>query len=118
MHCSKEDIARVQQALSCRVEGFPSCYLGIPLSIFKLKKGEEQALIDAIAARIPQWKGNLMNCAGRTTLDKCTMSAIPVHMAIALCLSSWAIECIDKLRRGFIWSGAAVVSSGRCKVTW
>jgi hypothetical protein len=41
MHCSDEDIARVQQFVSCRIEGFPSLYLGIPLSIFKLKKGEE-----------------------------------------------------------------------------
>jgi hypothetical protein len=41
LHCSDEDIARVQQFVSCRIEGFPSLYLGIPLSIFKLKKGEE-----------------------------------------------------------------------------
>jgi hypothetical protein len=102
MHCTDEEIARVQQILSCRVEGFPSRYLGIPLSIFKLKRGDEQALIDAVAARIPLWKGNLLNIAGRTTLVKCTLSAIPVHTAIALCLSAWAIEYIDKLRRAFI----------------
>jgi hypothetical protein len=51
-------------------------------------------------------------------LVKCTLSAIPVHMAIALCLSSWVIESIDKLRRAFIWCGAASVSGGRCKVAW
>jgi hypothetical protein len=118
MHCREDDIARVQQILSCWVEGFPSRYLGIPLSIFRLKKGEEQALIDAIAARIPLWKGNLVNIVGRAMLVKCTLSAIPVHMAIALCLSSWAIESIDKLRRAFIWCGAASVSGGRCKVAW
>lgn len=86
----------------------------MPLSIFRLRKSDEQALVDAVAARIPQWKGNLLNVAGRTTLVKVTMSAsaIPVHMSIALCLSSWAIDCIDKLRRGFIWAG------GRCKVAW
>ena len=118
MHCSEDDIARVQQILSCQVEGFPGRYLGIPLSIFRLKKGEEQALIDAIAARIPLWKGNLLNIAGRMTLVKCTLSAIPVQMAIALCLSLWAIECIDKLCRAFIWYGAALVSGGHCKVAW
>jgi hypothetical protein len=63
MHCSEDDIARVQHILSCRIEGFPSEYLGIPLSIFRLEKGEEQVLIDAVAARMPQWKGNLLNIA-------------------------------------------------------
>ena len=58
------------------------------------------------------------NIAGRTALVRSTLSAIPVHMSIALCLSASAIESIDKLRRSFIWSGTASVSGGRCKVTW
>jgi hypothetical protein len=112
LHCSEADVARVLHILACRVESFPSRYLGVPLSIFKLKKSDEQALIDAVTARLPLWKGNLLNIAGRTTLVRCTLSAIPVHMSIALCLSPWAIESIDKLRRAFIWSGAASVSGG------
>ena len=52
------------------------------------------------------------------TLVKATLSAIPVHTSIMLCLSSWAIECNDKLRRAFIWSGLDSVSGGRCKVAW
>ena len=51
-------------------------------------------------------------------LVKSTLSAIPVHTSIALCLSSWAIECIDKLHRAFIWCGAASVPGERCKVAW
>lgn len=118
LHCAEEDITRIQQILACRVEGFPSRYLGIPLSIFRLKRSDEQPLIDAVAARIPLWKGNLLNIAGRTTLARSTLSAIPVHIAIALYLSSWAIQCIDKLRRGFIWSGTSSVTGGQCKVAW
>lgn len=45
-------------------------------------------------------------------------SAIPVHTSIALCLSPWAIERIDRLRRSFVWSGPASVGAGKCKVTW
>jgi hypothetical protein len=87
MHCADGDIERVQEILSCRIEGFPSRYLGIPLYIFTLKRGDEQAIIDAVAARIPLWKGNMLNVTGRTTLIKATLSAIPVHTSIALCLS-------------------------------
>lgn len=92
IHCADEDVARVQQILSCRIEGFLSRYLGIPLSIFKLKKSEEQPLIDTIAARLPTWKGNMLNIAGQTALVKATLSAIPVHTATALCLSPWVID--------------------------
>ena len=113
MHCIDGDIQRVQEILSCRIEGFPSRYLGIPLSIFRLKRGgDEQAIIDAVAARIPQWKGDMLNITGRMTLVKATLSAIPVHTSIMLCLSSWAIGCIDKLRRAFVWAGADSVSGG------
>lgn len=88
LHCLEEDIQRVQDVLACRIESFPCRYLGIPLSIFKLKKADEQVIIDTIAARIPVWKGNLLNVAGRTALVRATLSAIPVHTAIALPLSS------------------------------
>jgi hypothetical protein len=116
IHCDDPDIQRVQEVLSCRIEGFPSRYLGIPLSIFRLKRGEEQTIIDKVAACILLWKGNLLNVAGRTTLVKATLLAILVHTAIALCLSSWATECIDKLRRVFIWAGSESVVGGCCKV--
>lgn len=87
IHCTGEDVQRVHDVLHCKVEYFPSKYLGVPLSIFKLSRAEEQAIIDKIAARIPLWKGNLLSVAGRTALVKHTLSAIPVHMAIVLPLS-------------------------------
>jgi hypothetical protein len=95
IHYTDLDIARVQNVLSCWIEEFPCCYLGIPLSVYKLKWSEEQPLVGKVAARIPGWKGQLLNTMGRTTLVKATMSAIPIHTSIALCLSPWAIEAID-----------------------
>lgn len=118
INCSQEDLDLVQQVLSCKIESFPSRYLDVPLSIYKLKRSDEQHLIDAVASWIPRWKGNLLNLAGRTALAMATLSAIPVHMSIALCLSPWAIQCIDKRRRAFIWCGAEAVSVGRCRVAW
>lgn len=105
IHCTDLDIARVQNVLSCRIEEFPCHYLGVPLSVYKLKWSEEQPLVDKVAGHIPGWKGKLLN-------------AIPIHTSIALCLSPWAIKAIDKLRRGFIWVGSESVMGGRCKVAW
>jgi len=118
IHCTMEDLQRLNEVLACRVEHFPCRYLGIPLSVFKLKRSEEQFLIDKVAARIPGWKGNLLSMAGRTALVKATLSAIPVHVSIALCLSPWAIGEIVRLRRAFIWTGSEVAAGGRCRVAW
>ncbi|WVZ99622.1 hypothetical protein U9M48_044891, partial [Paspalum notatum var. saurae] len=51
-------------------------------------------------------------------LIKSTLSAIPVHISIATCLSAWAIKAIDRLRRAFLWSGSEVLGRGQCKVAW
>lgn len=118
INCSPEDIALVQQVLACRIEHFPTRYLGVPLSVYKLKRSEEQPLLDAVASRIPKWRGNLLNLAGQSTLVAATLSAIPIHMSIALCLSPWAIERIDRRRQAFIWCGSESVAAGRCRVAW
>ncbi|WVZ94534.1 hypothetical protein U9M48_040415, partial [Paspalum notatum var. saurae] len=115
--CSATPIACSMEEIDLVVD-FPCIYLGVPLHFKKLKKNEEQLIIDKVAARIPKWKGNMLNLARRAVLVKATLSAIPVHMAMATCLSSWAIEAIDKLRRSFLWLGGAVAVVGRCKVAW
>lgn len=55
---------------------------------------------------------------GMRHAPKSTLSAIPIHLSIACCLSSWAIEQIDKRRRAFIWAGAESCSGGKCRVAW
>jgi hypothetical protein len=118
LNCIAEDVERVHNSLACRVQSFPCRYLGVPLSIYKLKRSKEQYLLDRIAARIPGWKGQLLNAAGRTALVKATLSAVPIHTSIALCLSPWGIDSIDKLRRSFIWAGTDFMGGGKCKVAW
>ena len=85
--CSEQESELVRDTLLCKIEAFPCRYLGISLSIFKLRKGDEQKLVDSVASRIPQWKGILLNMAGRTALARAMLSAIPIHMSIVLCLS-------------------------------
>ena len=51
--CTDLDMSLIKETLSCKVANFPCRYLGIPLSIYKLGKADEQKLIDSVAARIP-----------------------------------------------------------------
>lgn len=116
--CSDNMVATVQQIFPCMVSPFPCKYLGIPLFIMRLRRAEEQPLVDSIAARIPTWKSGLLTHAGRVLLTKVTLSAILVHISIACYLSAWAVNQIDKRRRAFLWAGTESVSGGKCKVAW
>jgi len=56
-----------------RVE-FPCHYLWIPLSMFRLKRSDEQSLLDKVASQILGWKQWLLNTVGHMALNKATLS--------------------------------------------
>ena len=118
IQCDLESTVQLLTHFPGRIDPFPIKYLGIPLGLRKLSKSDFQPLIDKVANRLPTWKAGLMNRAGRTVLIKSTLSAIPTHTAVALNLSSWAISCIDGIRRGFLWRGAQAAKGGHCLLAW
>lgn len=106
IRCTEDDVAIVLENFSGCLAPFPCTYLGIPLTLLKLTRAEEQPLIDKITAQILTWKARLLNHAGRATLTKVTLFAIPVHVSIASGLSNWA----------FLWAGTDSVAGRRCRV--
>jgi hypothetical protein len=88
------------------------------LSVHKLHKTDLQPLADAVADRLPPWKARLMSRAGRVTLTNTTLSSIPVHVSIAVTVSTWILKVIDKLRRAFKWTGSEAANGGQCLVAW
>jgi hypothetical protein len=118
IRCSQEEIDAVLEVFPCKLQAFPSMYLGAPLHLSRLPRNCEQAIVDNVAARLPTWKAGLLTPTGRATLTHTTLSAIPVHVSICCALSAWAIQAIDKRRRGFLWTGADSAVGGKCKVAW
>jgi hypothetical protein len=76
---------------------FPCRYLGVPLSIYKLKKDDLIPLVDAMADRLPIWKSMFTSKVGRTMVTKVTLIVIPIHVSIAVEVSPWIYKEIDKL---------------------
>jgi hypothetical protein len=61
IQCTEEQIDFVQQLLPCQMVQFPCKYLGIPLSVYQLKKVDLQPLVDSVADPLPTWKSRLMS---------------------------------------------------------
>jgi hypothetical protein len=80
-------------------------YLGIPLSTKKLPKSALQPLVDKVADNLPTWKGQLLQCTGRLTLIRTTLSTIQVFTTISIELAQWLIKALVKIMRAFILCG-------------
>jgi hypothetical protein len=106
----------VHDLFPCQLAQFPCKYLGVPLSIYQLKKGDLQPMLDSVAARLPPWRGHLMSKAGRVTLTKTTLSAIPMHTSIVVKIAPDILHDIDRIRHSFVWIGFDNAIGGQCTV--
>jgi hypothetical protein len=102
IQCNFERTALAVQTLGCASKNFPTTYLGLPLSSKKLSAGDLAHWIEKIAAKLPGWKAELLNLAGRITLIKSVLSAIPVYLFTALNAPKWVIKAIEKIQRNFL----------------
>jgi hypothetical protein len=116
--CAEDSLTTIQDILPCTISEFPCKYLGLPLSNKKLRKRDLMPWIEKIADKLPCWKAALMNRAGRATLVQAVLSAMPVHLLIAINVPKWFIKAVDKIRRGFLWQGKEKANGGCCLVAW
>lgn len=113
IRCEQHDVLEMQQRMECAVKEFPCKYLGIPLSIRRLTNADLQPYIDKVADMLPTWRAALMATSGRLILLRAVLTAIPIHLLIALDLSRWFIKAIDKWCRKFLWCGHKELRGGK-----
>jgi len=74
--------------------------------------------IEKIANKLPGWKASLMTLAGRAVLVKSVLTAIPIYILVAIKVPKWLLRAVDKIRRGFLWTGRQRANGGCCLVAW
>lgn len=105
IRCNDDQVHMANEAIHCQITSFPYKYLGIPLSVTKLKKADWQPIIDRIADFLPGWKAALLEKSGRLILTRAVLTAVPIHLLLVLDVPKWVLKEIDKIRRKFLWRG-------------
>lgn len=90
---------------NCQEGAWPIKYLGMPVSVDKLKVADWTLLEEKMEKKLAGWKGGALSIGGRVTLLNACLTATSVyHMSMNLLPKSNLIK-LDKIRRRFLWRG-------------
>jgi hypothetical protein len=117
IRCQEDDLEVVNHFWPCQIAGFHGKYLGLPLSLHKLKREQAHPIVDKIATQLPRWKADLLIKAGRRVLVQSIIIGMFIYIAMVVDSPSSTVKDIDRIRKGFLWHGRKEVR-GHCLVAW
>jgi hypothetical protein len=118
IRCNTDDRQLIAQHLLCPVLDFPIPYLGVPLSIWKLRAQDLQPLIDKLHGKLAGWRAGLLSKGDRLVLIKSVLAANPIHTMLSTNLPKPISEAIVKCQRTFFWANGRDDAGGSCAVAW
>jgi hypothetical protein len=101
--CNEIDIPSVLGDFQATLASLSCKYLGLPLSLGKLRREDEQKIIAKVATKLPRWKGRLLNKSGRLTLVNLVLSSVVMYHMTVFSLSKWYIKKIDHAEFSLEW---------------
>ncbi|XP_073357774.1 uncharacterized protein [Aegilops tauschii subsp. strangulata] len=105
IRCGQEIATAIASTIGCAVTAFPIVYLGFPLSIRKTPSSALLPLVDKLARKLATWMRHVL-------------SAMPVHILMAIAICPKILKKIMRIIRDFFWHGRRDASSGCCLVNW
>ena len=118
IQCENMDLTDILQPFPANRSSFPMKYIGLPLSIKRLKRIHFQPLEDKIAAQLAPRMGKHVASPGRVVLVKSVLTAIAIYYITVLNLLVEVLNKIDALRQAYLWEGCGKVIGGKCKINW
>jgi hypothetical protein len=89
IQCPEMAVELTRNTFSCQVMALPCTYLGLPLSIRKLRKSDLQPVLDKLANKLSLWKAMLMMRKGQAVYVQAIMTASVIYHLMALDLEPW-----------------------------
>jgi hypothetical protein len=118
IRCGNLDLDGILHGIPAKREAFPLRYLGLPLTVRCLKRGDIQHLEDKCAGKLPNWNGKYISTAGRAALVKSVIASQAIYYLTPLSIPASTIAFINKIERAFLWSAKDHTTGAKCKVNW
>jgi hypothetical protein len=118
IRCQDIDIDEVLDGVPVIRASFPIKYLGLPLSVWKLKRIDFQPLEDKMVGKLVTWDGKNINAAERGALVKSVLTSQAIFHLTPLKIPPGCITSMNKIERAFLWAGTKEVTGGKCKLNW
>nr|KYP61054.1 Retrovirus-related Pol polyprotein LINE-1 [Cajanus cajan] len=78
-------------------------YLGVPTHHSRVSHATYQSIIDKVNNRLSGWKAKNLSFAGRITLTKSVLEALPSYIMQTVSLPKTVCDALEKSSRGFLW---------------
>lgn len=118
IRCANLNLDNILTDFGGQRASFPISYLGLPLTLGRLRLVHLQPILDKAKAKMAGWQGKLMTPGGRRELVRSVLSSMPIYLLTAIKTQKQFIKEYDKARRRFLWAGNQEMHGGKCKVNW
>lgn len=81
-------------------------YLGVPILHEKVNRRSFKFILDKVDKRLSSWKAKTLSFAGRLTLTKSVIQAMPTYVMQSSLLPKFVCDEVDKRCRRFLWGDA------------
>lgn len=102
IRCADIDMDDVLQEFTGRRVPFPIQYLGLPLTLGRIRMVHLQYIQDRAKGRLAGWQGRLVSMAGRRELVRSVLSSLPVYLLTVVKAPKKFLKELDKLRKRFL----------------
>lgn len=118
IRCAGIDMDHVLSEFAGERIVFPMKYLGLPLTLGRVKLAHLQHIQDSARSRIAGWPGKMISVEGRRELVRSVATSLPVYLITVIKPPKKFVKAFDKLRHRFLWAGDGQLTGGKCKVAW
>lgn len=98
-------ILKLAAILRCKVENFPTIYLGMPLGARFKDANVWQGVIEQCEWKLAPWKKQHISFGGRLTLINSELDGTPTHVMSLFRMPTSVVKQLDRMRSIFLWDG-------------
>jgi hypothetical protein len=100
IQCAEIDLKPVLQSFSGERISYPINYLGLPITLNRLKLVHLQPILNRASSKLSGWQGHLINLMRE--LVKTVKSSVPIYLLTTIKPPKKFYKTIDKIRRRFL----------------